>query len=336
MRRRTVAVALATAAAVLSSCGLAADEEGTTGGEAAAGAYPVTVQNCGAEVTFDAAPEDLVLLKSSSVPFLAALDVLDRVAARAGEYPRAYYDEETWAELEAIPALTGKTDTSGHLLISKEIVINEEPDLVLGEVDNLSRDTLAAVDVPLLEEPALCAEGVADPGFDDVYAQMEMYGEVFDRREQAASVVADLEQQVADLTARADGTAEAGGAGRTAAVLFPTVGGGVTYAYGTSSMAHPVLEAAGFENVFADTDERVFEVTPEELIGRDPDVLILLYSAGDPDAIVDAVTSLPGAEQMTAVREESLMPLLFNYVEPPTPLALDGLRQILDRFGGSR
>ena len=39
---------------------------------------------------------------------------------------------------------------------------------------------------------------------------------------------------------------------------------------------------------------------------------------------------------MTAVREESLMPLLFNYVEPPTPLALDGLRQILDRFGGSR
>ncbi|TYL45435.1 ABC transporter substrate-binding protein [Nocardioides sp. BGMRC 2183] len=331
MRRRTVRLLpVAAAALALSACGLAAGEDDAAGEAAAGDGYPVTVENCGAEVTFEQAPENLVLLKSSSVPFLAALDVLDRAGARAGEYPREYYDDETWAQLQEIPALTGKTDASGHLLISKEVVINEEPDLVLGEVENLSRDTLAAVQIPLLEEPALCAEGLDDPGFDDIYSQMEMYGEVFDRAEAADAEVADLKEQVAELTSETDGEE------RTAAVLYPTVGGGVTYAYGTRSMAHPILEAAGFENVFADTDERVFEVTAEELLGRDPDVLILLYSAGDPAEITEAVTSLPGAEQITAVAEDNLMPLLFNYVEPPTPLAVEGLAQIEERFGEDR
>ena len=323
------AVALA-AAAVLTGCGLAADDDATDPGPATAGgAYPVDLTNCGADISFGAAPERVVMLKSSAVPFLADLGVLDRVVARAGEYPRAYYDDATWAELEEIPALTGKTDTSGHLLISKEVVIAEEPDLVLGEVDNLSRDTLAAVDIPLLEEPAMCAAGIDEPGFDDVYSQMENYGDVFDRAEEADAAVADLEAQVEELSV------EPGADGRTAAVLYPTVGGGVTYAYGTRSMAHPIVEAAGFTNVFADTDERVFEVTPEELIGRNPDVLILLYPSGDPAEIIDAVTSLPGAEEITAVRDDAMLPLLFNYVEPPTPLAVDGLAQIQERFGST-
>lgn len=287
----------------------------------------MTVRNCGADVTFAAPPERVVLLKSSAVPFLAALGVLDRVTARAGEYPRAYYDDETWAQLERVPALTGKTDTSGHLQVSKEVVIGQEPDLVLGEVDNLSRSTLDSVGIPLLEEPAMCAAGIADPGFDDVYAQMELYGAVFDREDAARAAVAELEDEVRALTATPAGER------RTAAVLYPTGGGGVTYAYGTRSMAHPLLEAAGFENVFGDTDERVFEVTSEELLGRDPDVLVLLHSTGDPDDVVAAVAALPGAEDLTALREDAVLPLLFNYVEPPTPLTVQGLAALRERFG---
>ncbi len=325
MHRRRATAALFIAALALASCGLAT-EQGEASGSSEDG-YPLTVENCGAEVTFDAAPQDVVLLKSSAVPFLAALGVLDRATARAGEYPRAYYDDATWAALQDIPALTGKTDTSGHLLISKEVVIDQEPDLVLGEVDNLSRDTLEAVGIPLMEEPAMCAEGIDEPGFDDVWDQLATYGEVFDRADEAAAATAELEQRVAELTAAPSARP------RTSAVLYPTVGGGVTYAYGTRSMAHPLLEAAGLENVFADTDERVFEVTREELLGRDPDVLVLLHSAGDPDGVVEAVTSLPGAENIAAVRDGNLMPLLFNYVEPPTPLAVDGLEKIRERFG---
>jgi iron complex transport system substrate-binding protein len=328
--------ALLLAAAVLAACGAQAEDDAAPA-STSAGDYPLTVENCGAEVTFEQAPERTVILSSTPVPFLHELGVMDRVVARAGAFPAEYYDEETLAEIDGVPLLTDELDTSGHLQISKEVVISQEPDLVLGEADNLNRETLDSVEVPLLVEPALCPEGLEDPGFDDVYAQLELYGRVFGREDQAAQAVAALRERTeqAQATAQAQAEQAAGrtGEGRTAAVLYPTVGGGVTYAYGTRSMAHPQLEAAGFENVFGDVDERVFEVTLEELLGRDPDVLVLLHSDGDPADVEQAVTDLPGAAQLTAVRNGEVMTQLFNFTEPPTPLSVVGLERIVERFG---
>lgn len=327
-RRAAGALLSLTLAATLAACGSESDDAAPT--STSDGDYPLTVQNCGVDVTIEAAPERTLLLTSSPVPFLHAIGVMDRVVSRAGAYPPDYYDEQTQAELEDIPLLTDELDASGHLQISREIVISEEPDLVLGQVDNIPRDTLEAVGIPQLVEPALCAEGIDDPGFDDIYAQLEFYGQVYGREDEAAAAVADLEERTAQAEADA---AASGEEGRTAAVLYPTVGGGVTYAYGTRSMAHPQLEAAGFENVFADVDERVFEVTLEELLGRDPDVLVLLYSDGSPEDVVDAVEELPGADDLTAVRNGDVMTQLFNFTEPPTPLSVDGLERIVERFG---
>lgn len=309
----------------LTACG---SDGGDSTPAAVAGSEPVSIENCGAEVTFEKVPERVVLLKSSAVPFLHELGVMDRVTARAGQYPAEYYDDETLAELDEIPLLTDELDSSGHLQISKEVVISQEPDLVLGQVDNLSRETLDAVGIPLIEEPALCEQGIDEPGFDDVYAQLEVYGQVFGRGAEAQDAIADLKEDLAEVEQ------EVGAAtGRTAAVLYPTVGGGTTYAYGTKSMAHPQLEAAGFENVFGNVDERVFEVTLEELLGRDPDVLILLHSEGDPADVEAAITQLPGSEDLTAVRNGDVMAQLFNFTEPPTPLSVEGLERIVERFG---
>jgi iron complex transport system substrate-binding protein len=302
---------------LLTGCGAAA----TTGEN---GSTAVTVTNCGVDVTFDKAPERIVMLKSAAVPYLHALGVLDRVTARAGQYPTEYYDAATLAEIDKIPLLTEKTDTSGHLQISKEVVIAQQPDLVLGEVDNLSRDTLAAVDIPLLEEPAMCPDSTAVPTFEDIYSQLRSYGKVFDRQDAAETAVTALKDRMAGIKKSA--------APRTAAVLYPTVGGGVTYAYGAASMAQPQLAAAGFSNVFADSKERVFEVTLEELLGRNPDILILLYGDGDPEAVEAAVTGLPGAEKLTAISSGNVMTQLFNFTEPPSPLSIDGLEKIVQRF----
>lgn len=312
------------AAVLLAATGCVAPAADPAAGDAAA---PVTVSNCGADVTFATTPERVVLLKSASVPFLADLGVLDRVVARAGVYPRAYYDDATWAAIERVPLLTDSIDTSGHLQISREEVLAQRPDLVLGEIDNLDRATLAASHVNLLEEPALCGlgAGAGEPSFASIAAQMTLYGEVFGREDAAAAATAQLTERVDALRARVPA-----GRTRTAAVLYPTVGGGVTYAYGRRSMAEPQLEAAGLTNVYADVDQRVFEVTREDLIGRNPDVLVLLHSDGDPEAVEEAVTSMTGADAITAVRDGAVITHLLNFTEPPTPLAVDGLEHIID------
>lgn len=302
--------------------------EATGGDTTSADGYPVTVENCGAEVTFESEPERLVLLKSASVPALHSLGVLDRAVARAGAFPEKYFDDETLAELDEFPQLTSDVDATGHLQISKDVVIAESPDLVFGEVENLPRQSLAQSDIPLLEEPAFCATGADEsPDFESVYHQVEVYGEVFNKQDQAETVVTDLQDRVAAAEAKVDEDEQ-----RTAAVLYPTVGGGTTYAYGTGSMAHPQLEAAGFTNVFEDTSERVFEVSSEQLLGRDPDVIILLHSEGDPQAVEDSLANLPGADTLSAVQNDQVMTQLLNFTEPATPLAVTGLEHIVERF----
>src|SRR5699024_12660579 len=63
----------------------------------------------------------------------------------------------------------------------------------------------------------------------------------------------------------------------TAAVLYPSVGGGPLYTYGAGSMVTAQLEALDIENVFAGTPDRVFEISAEPLLDADPDVLVVLH-----------------------------------------------------------
>ncbi|EMY33846.1 putative ABC transporter substrate-binding protein [Arthrobacter crystallopoietes BAB-32] len=312
---------------VLALTGCAGNADGATGPAKAAG-YPLTIVNCGAEVTLQAPPERVVMLESSPVTYLRELGVMDKVVARAGAYPSEYFDAVTRADLDRIPLLTDKLDTSGHLQISQEVVLAQEPDLVLGSAENLNRETLAAAGIPLLQHPSFCPQGLdGAPDFGTINDQLRTYGQIFGVEDRAATAANELADRVEQISAEVDGAGQ-----RTAAVLYPTLGGGTIYAYGTRSMAQPQLEAAGFENVFDDVDERVFEVTREELIGRNPDVLILLHAEGDPSKVAEAVTSMKGASSITAVANGDLMVQLFNFTEPPSPLAVTGLERIIERF----
>lgn len=324
----SAAAVLPAAALLLGSCAQDQDSESDGGG----GHYPVTVNSCGEDVTFEQEPERLVLLKSASVPGLHELGVLDRVEAKAGAYPLESYDETTREEVEAIPSLGGDVDSSGHLSVSQEAVMAQEPDVVMGQAENLDASALSSVGIPLLEEPALCPGGIEDPGFDDVYDQLRLYGKVFDREDEAEESIGELEDRLAAVEEQVDGSASDQEEPLTAAVLYPTVGGGTTYAYGAHSMAAPQLGAAGLENVFADLDERVAEVTPEELAGRDPDVLIVLYSEGDPQAVEDSISDIPGTDGISAVVEDRILAMPMNMTEPATPQAVDGLERIVEEF----
>ncbi|GAA4898048.1 iron complex transport system substrate-binding protein [Stackebrandtia albiflava] len=323
MRHRTVTLlAVPVLAVSLAGCG------GTDAGAAdAAAGYPVTVENCGTEVVFPQAPERVVLLESAPVTILDGLGVLDRVVSRAGSFAPEYYSDDLNARISEIPALSEDIDAAGHLMLSQEVVMAEEPDLVLGLPDGMTREGLADAGANVLIQDVYCTEDVAPTTFDTLYSQIETYGRIFDRQGQSADLVDSLRDRVAAVT---EATADA--PERTAAVLYPTVGGGPLYTYGTASMAQPQLEAAGFTNVFADSSQRVFEVSVEELIDRDPDVLILL-GQGDLSGLAGEITALPGADSLRALADDQVLVQSFNFTEPPSPLAVDGLERIVERFG---
>lgn len=316
----TVAVLLTTA------CGSSPDTDGTGTDDR----YPLTVSNCGTEVEMPREPERVVLLTGTDVSFLGELDLLDRVVGKAGAFIPEYHGDEVNAAVAQIPDLASTLDETATLQISNEVIIDAEPDLVIDAVQTARVDDLGQLGIPVLNDEAMCPGGLDDPGFDEVYRQLETFGTVFGVQDAAASAVERLRTRVAQAR-----SAVPDGAARTAAALYPVVGGSPR-AYGNRSMAGTLLEEAGFVNVYDDLDERRAEISIEDLIDRDPDVLVLLHVEGTPDQVEDALTTLPGAQRLSAVRNDELLTMLFNFAEPPTPLAVQGLEKIIERFGADR
>ncbi|WP_281284504.1 ABC transporter substrate-binding protein [Actinomadura hallensis] len=233
------------------------------------------------------------------------------------------------AAVNKVPSLTDRLGSDGHLKISTESIIAEEPDVVLGLPDGVSREALSAVGIPVLNEPSFCPEGIENPGYETIYEQMRLYGKVFDRRDKAEQAVRDLQKRIQTVQAGLPDQK-----GRKVAVLWPYRGEGTVGAYGGQSMATPQLKTLGARNVFADTDKRVFEVSMEELLGRDPDTIILLHTDGTQQEIKQALLDIPGAKDLRAVKDDAIHVQLFNFTEPPTLLVLDGLERLATYFKG--
>ena len=306
-----------------------AGADGTAGGGGSAGVadgFPLELDNCAEQLLLEAPPQRVVLLESSPVTLLEGIGVLDRVVARAGSFPTEYFTPELAARLEAIPALSEELDATGHLQINQEVVIAQQPDLVIGLPDGITREGLRGAGAEVLVPRTFCGQLPERASFEDLFAEITTYGRLFDRTVEAEALTSALQERIEAVRA---GSGER--TASTAAVLYPSVGGGPLYTYGSQSMATAQLEALGLVNAFGDTAERVFEISAEPLLAADPDVLIVLYQGETTGE--EAIAEVTGAERLgglRAVTEQAVLPLLFNVVEPASPLTVDGLEQIAD------
>ena len=326
LRRRTLMAGLVGAVGLTAACGSSDGNtaDGDSDGGGSAEGFPLELPNCEATLTFDAPPERIVLLESAPVTTLDGIGVLDRVVSRAGAFPPGYYDGDLAAHIEEIPTLSDEIDASGHLQISQEMVIAQEPDIVLGLPDGVTREAMADAGAQVVVQNIYCATGGHRSSFETLYEQIDVYGRIFDHGEQAATLTSALQERVAAVTEAASDLSVA-----TAAVLYPSVGGGPLYTYGAASMVTAQLDALGIENVFADTEERVFEISAEPLLAADPDVLIVLHQTdGDGSDVAEEMISQDQLGSLRAVQDRALLPLLFNFAEPASPLVVDGLERI--------
>ena len=327
LRRRTLMAGLVGAVGLTAACGSSDGSTGDGGSDGDGGSaegFPLELPNCEATLTFDAPPERIVLLESAPVTTLDGVGVLDRVVSRAGAFPPGYYDGDLAARIEAIPTLSDEIDASGHLQISQEMVIAQEPDIVFGLPDGVTREAMADAGAQVVVQNIYCATGGHRSSFETLHEQIDAYGRIFDHGEQAEQLSASLQERIDAASESAKDLATA-----TAAVLYPSVGGGPLYTYGAASMVTAQLDALGIENVFADTEERVFEISAEPLLAADPDVLIVLHQTdGDGSDVAEEMVSQDQLASLRAVQDQALLPLLFNFAEPASPLVVDGLERI--------
>lgn len=320
--RRTpgyVVPGLAVLALVLAGCGgsntsdTASATSSDDGSGSAAAGYPVTVDNCGTEVTFDRAPERVVTIKSTSTELLLALGLEDRIVAHAfpdGPVP------DPWADAAAAITLLSEQAPS------QEVVLEQEPDLVLaGWESNLAADTageradLAGLGVDTYVSPAACQEPPYQPDpltFDLLFSQVEEAGRIFGVPEVAAELVAEQRAALEEVGQAAEGTT----------ALWWSSGNDTPFVGGGIGAPHLMMETVGLDNVVADEEQAWTSLGWESIIEADPDVLVLVDATWNPAATkIDFLETNPATAELTAVREG-------RYLIVPMPAAEAGVRTV--------
>lgn len=322
-RSKSVVAALAAITALsLTACASpaagGAGTAGSSGSGTASGASPITVQNCDSEVTLDGPAERIVLVNNDVLPNLEALDAVDRVVAVTATPEPGLYADSTYAVLNGLGLLSTDKNATGGSVVSQESILGAEPDLVIAPENAVDREALAAAGIALYSPSAYCAnpgpELSATATFDRVWDEVRTLGTLLGESDLAESVITEAAATV---------TEPAPDAG-TAAALYVSSGGSVLSPYGGPSMVTPVFAAAGLTNVYADSDERVFDANVEDIIARDPGTIVLLYSSGDPQQTVDSFLSAPGVSGLAAVEAGRVLALRFPFTDPPSMLSIQG------------
>jgi iron complex transport system substrate-binding protein len=165
---------------------------------------------------------------------------------------------------------------------------------------------------------------------EDVFANIERVGELLDRTEQARTLTAAYRRELAGIRART--------AKLPKVRLYLEVNHEGPWTTGARSPLEDIIRAAGGENVFHDRDEGVFVAAHQEIVRRDPEVILSPIwrdaKVGGIDGIVPlaSISARPGYGAVAAVRNSRVLycdSALFKHEGPRQILAVRKLAYLL-------
>ncbi|WP_298459976.1 putative F420-0 ABC transporter substrate-binding protein [uncultured Cellulomonas sp.] len=320
--RRRLPLALALGALLLGGGCSAVDpatstDPGTAGGEAAGSdpgaaaatteVYPVTVDNCGFEVTVESPPERIVTIKSSTTEMLLALGLGDRIVGASfldGPPPDDLADAAA-----DLPVISDRAP-------GPEAVLTLEPDLVYAGWESSfstesagERDALADLGVDSYVSPSACKTPGYQPDpltFDDVFAEIEEAGRLLGAPQAAAELVDQQRARLAEVTPDPRGLT----------ALWYSSGADVPYVGAGIGAPQMIMDAVGLENIAGDVHDTWTAFGFEQVVEDDPDVIVLVDAAWNTaESKIALLEANPATARLTAVREGRYLVVPFAATE---------------------
>jgi iron complex transport system substrate-binding protein len=271
---------------------------------------PVALENCGVEIAVEDPPARAVTMNQAATEVLLSLGLSDRMAGTA------YLDDAVLPELaegyERVPVLAEEYP-------SLEALLGAEPDLVYGSYASAFRDGAAGERAELAElgiatylSPAACPETRegAPLTLDDVHAEVLDLGAIFGVPERAAALVAEQRSIVAEARA-------ALASDEPITVLWWDSDTDAPFVGACCGAPAMIMDALGLANVFADVEGSWANVSWEQVVERDPEVVVLVDAEWDPSedkrAFLAGDAALSG---LTAVAEGRFVVLPFSSTTP--------------------
>lgn len=277
-------------------------------------AEPVTVDNCGAPLTFSETPDRVVVHDINMSEMAFALGLQDRLVGLTGI--TGWY--KTSPEFEAlrgdVPELAPKYPTMENLVAAK-------PDLFIagwyygmrpgGEV---TPDTLAAQGIQTLILTESCVhqhKDRPDASMDLLFNDILRLGTIFDKAPEAEALVTGWKADLAEIESAIPDE------NRLRVFLYDS-GTDKPFTAGRYAITTAMIEAAGGKNVMGDMETSWGTTSWEAVAAANPQFLVLLdYQNGDGAAgLMKFLKEHPVMSLTDAVKNERFVPLRYEELTP--------------------
>lgn len=213
--------------------------------------YPLTVKDfAGREVSIESEPMHIVSLAPSITETLYFIEALDKVVGitKWDNYPNNVQEGRTIV---------------GDMEPNIEIIASLKPDLIIGLKYHLKYiDQLEKIAPVLIVEPQ---------SVEEIYEAVELLGNVTNKEDQAQKAIMEMEEKINNIQEKVKNKEKP-------RVLY-IVWWDPLITAGNGTFIGELITLGGGENIFADTQGWP-QVSVEEVIARNPEIIILPPSAG--------------------------------------------------------
>ncbi|OGO35173.1 MAG: hypothetical protein A2W35_13600 [Chloroflexi bacterium RBG_16_57_11] len=199
--------------------------------------------------------------------------------------------------------------------LNLEAILAQNPDLVIASMLTPSEQTKA------LQDAGVTVFTLGNPvDFDGLYTNLHTVAQLTGHEPEAEALVGEMEERVATIQGKMAKNSQR-------PLVFYEIDGtdpNAVWTPGPGTFIDSLIQMAGGDNLGANLQGEWVQISLEELIARDPD-LILLGDALWGGVTVESVKARAGWEALTAVQKEQIFPFDDNLVSRPGPRLVDGL-----------
>ena len=232
--------------------------------------YPLTIQSCNREVTFNQAPKHALSHDINMTQMMLALGLKPQMAGYSGISGWKAVTPEMQSILEGLPELAAKYP-------SVETLLNANVDFFFAGWDygmrvggDLTPQSLQPLGINVYELTESCAFVMKRPpaSLDDTYNDLRNLGKIFDVQDRASAVIAGMQAKIADIQKNPP-------ANKPRVFLYDS-GEDRAMTSGRLGMPQALIDAAGGRNVLDDVDASWTRVNWENVVERNPQVIVIV------------------------------------------------------------
>ena len=288
--------------------------------------YPLKMDNFGHNTVYEEAPKKVLCLDLNAATSMVALGLEDRVfATRTSGIDINKVNEKYRDKVSKIDI---PEEFNEAPLPSLEVLLNLQPEMIVMDSFYFNVEDIFGKYEDYVENgiKIYVTEGtqVDNPTIENSYNDLYNLGKIFSVEDRAEELVDQLRAEQKEITEAIKNEPVKKVMVFDSGIEMPIVAGG-------SGLENSLLDLAKAENVFSDLDKGYAKVSYEEIINRNPELIIVHDTPEGESAeeIIQALKSNPELAGVKAIQDDAFITVPLSYVFSGLH-NIDGLRIIAE------